>query len=210
MIRIALLALLALAAGCARLTVDTPASPAAEDAAEQRWQARRQQLAGYADWALTGRLAIQNSETGFNAGLNWRQAGPAFRLRLMAPFGRGTWAISREADTVALVTPDQGTFQAASVGELMDRHLGWRLPVDGARYWVLGVPEPGAAVDSYRIDADGRLTDLSQGGWRISVNRYQAVPDPAAADATLELPARLFLTYGELEVRIAVTRWELD
>ncbi|MBT8446284.1 MAG: lipoprotein insertase outer membrane protein LolB [Gammaproteobacteria bacterium] len=205
---LALLVLGALAVGCAPLPVDT--EPAPDNAAEALWQARQQQLADVDAWALTGRLAIQNSETGFNAGLNWRQAGEDYRLRLMAPFGRGTWAISRASGYVELATPEHGSFRAATVGELMERHLGWQLPVDGARYWMLGVPEPDAEVEAYRIDSDGRLTDLVQRGWRISVNRYQSVADPAAADAPVDLPARLFLTYGDLEVRIAVTRWEFD
>lgn len=206
--RLALLALVALAAGCARLPVDTGTAP--RGSAEALWQARQQRLADVDAWSLTGRLAIQNSETGFNAGLNWRQAGADYRLRLMAPFGRGTWAITRASGYVELATPAEGSFRAATAGELMDRHLGWQLPVDGARYWIRGVPDPDAEVEAYRIDSDGRLTDLTQRGWRISVNRYQAVADPAAADARLDLPARLFLTYGDLEVRIAVTRWEFD
>jgi outer membrane lipoprotein LolB len=85
------------------------------------------------------------------------------------------------------------------IAQLQDR-LGFELPLDELRYWLLGVPDPGAAFDMTRNDQD-RAQQLTQAGWTLKYDRYM----PVNGDL---LPARLVLSREGVRVRIAVDHWE--
>jgi len=87
----------------------------------------------------------------------------------------------------------------AVLAELHQR-LGVELPIDHLRFWLLGVPDPGAAFDFKRNDQD-RASQLTQDGWTVDYDRYMPV------DADL-LPAHVVLSREGVRVRIAVDRWE--
>lgn len=190
------LALCALAGlvACSRLSPlpETPDNGAAAHAAR---------VAAVRDWQLAGRVAIQREDQGFSAGLRWRQQGDAYDLRVMAPLNGGTFALFGDAGKVVMVTPKGERYEAAEATALMHQHLGWSIALDGTRYWIRGLPRPGAAVTQPLTDSRGRYTDFAQDGWRISILDYV---DHAGAS----LPRRLFMANDELEVRLAITRWE--
>jgi outer membrane biogenesis lipoprotein LolB len=74
--------------------------------------------------------------------------------------------------------------------------------VEGARYWVRGVPDPKAKIDHLTLDAAGHLSALAQSGWQISVLAYREV-------AGYQLPAKLLLVAGNVQLRLVIDQWEL-
>ena len=87
----------------------------------------------------------------------------------------------------------------AVVAQLQDR-LGFELPLDNLRYWLLGIPDPNTPFELTR-NAQDRAARLAQAGWNIEYDDYMA------GDGDL-LPKRLVLTRAEARVRIAIDRWE--
>ncbi len=162
----------------------------------------RAAVAALDDWRLAGKLAVQRDDEGVSATLEWREQGDRFDLRLVAPLNGGTFQLSGAPGRVALATPEGEVFVAASAGDLVEQHLGWRLPVEGARWWVRGIPAPGSAATQEVFDAQGRWTDFAQDGWRISILDYLEDQQP-------HLPRKLFLARDTLKVRVVVKRWEL-
>ena len=162
----------------------------------------RAAVAALDDWRLAGKLAVQRDDEGVSATLEWREQGDRFDLRLVAPLNGGTFQLSGEPGRVALATPEGEVFVAASAGDLVEQRLGWRLPVEGARWWVRGIPAPGSAATQEVFDAQGRWTDFAQDGWRISILDYLEDQQP-------HLPRKLFLARDTLKVRVVVKRWEL-
>jgi outer membrane biogenesis lipoprotein LolB len=67
------------------------------------------------------------------------------------------------------------------------KRLGVRLPVNGLRYWVRGLPEPGSTPG--QTDADGRLTRLEQNGWVIEYPAYANRPSASRSARTHRRPA---------------------
>lgn len=185
-------------AGCAGLPPTAPETPQADPA--QLWANRLASLAPRQRWTLDGRMAVQRGNEGGQARIHWRQTGPAFALKIMAPLGQGTYLLQGDPQGVAMETPQQGRVEASDLATLMTTHLRWNLPVAGARYWVLGLPIPGHPLNSLRLDAVGRLTDMAQDGWRISVLDYQTI-------GSTDLPRKLFLTANDLQLRLAITQW---
>jgi outer membrane lipoprotein LolB len=192
---------LVLLAGCTRLA--PPSVAPAPSAAETAWQARQAALQALPGFALGGRVAIQREAEGGQAGLRWQQRGDRFDLRIAAPLAQGTYRLEGAPERAVLTAPGGARYSAADIDTLMTTHLAWALPVSGARYWVLGVPVPGRPVTQLSLDAQGRMQDLAQDGWRISVLAYRDVGGMA-------LPSRLFLLGRDLKLRLAISNWTLE
>jgi outer membrane biogenesis lipoprotein LolB len=73
--------------------------------------------------------------------------------------------------------------------------------VQGLSFWIQGTSRPGTPF-TLEAGEDGRVTVLRQDGWSIVYQAYAPT-----ADATWR-PSRLVLTYPDVELRIAIDRWQ--
>ena len=178
-------------AGCA--TLRHPPAPTGAPAA---WNERLVQLEHAQSWQLEGRAAAALGQQGWQASLNWRQNGPASDLHLAGPLGVGATEVKMTPAGLSLNgAPPNGAVQA----QLQDK-LGFELPLDNLRYWLLGIPDPTVPFDLTRNPQD-RAQRLSQAGWTIDYDEYM----PANGDL---LPKRLVLNRADARVRIAVDHWQ--
>lgn len=190
-----------LATGCAGPLLSRPTPPPVVPS-QQAWEAHRAAMVAIDPFTVSGRVAIQRGSEGGGAKLRWQQEGEVTDLRIMAPMAQGTFRLQGDGQRVELTSPDGKRYQAANFEALMAAHVNWSFPVDGARFWVRGIPDPAQAVDNLNLDDDGRLSDLAQGGWRISVLAYRDFGGQT-------LPSRLFLNAGELQIRLVIDTWQI-
>ncbi len=160
------------------------------------WEARVARLTPLKSFALNGRIAVQHEAQGGQARVQWEQADESFSLRLSAPLGQGSFALKGDAEQVSLQTPDGQTYTATDLDSLMATHMQWTLPVAGARYWIRGLPVPNHPVAQLNLDDQGRLIDLAQDGWRISVLEYHG-----------DLPRKIFMLGDKLQLRLLIAQW---
>lgn len=179
----------------------TPPRPEVADP-EARFAARRAQLTDQDQWRLAGHVAVQLGDEGWHAGLRWQQYTERFDIDLLDPLGRMAAQLEGGPRTASIVTSKGETAHAADAESLMVDLLGWGVPLEGLRYWVLGVPEPNGAPAQVELDAYGRLAELRQAGWLIDYQDYQDV-------SGLELPEKLRLSNRGLTVKLIVDEWEL-
>jgi outer membrane lipoprotein LolB len=179
-------------AGCATLRP----KPALPSGAAVSWDERRKDLEQASHWDLDGRTAVALGQQGWQASLNWRQSGAESDLHLAGPLGVGALTIKVTAAGLSL---NGAPPSDAVVAQLQDR-LGFELPLDNLRYWLLGIPDPSAPFGLTRNGQD-RAAHLSQAGWSIDYDDYM----PDRGDL---LPKRLVLTRASARVRIAIDRWE--
>lgn len=179
-----------------------PTDPGQRDLGSAPWEGHRAAVDRLQRWSLRGRVALHTPEAGWQAGLVWTQMASGYSLRIMAPLGQGTYGLDGGLTEVALRTPDNRIHVARDPEALLQRNLGWSLPVSGLHYWVRGIPDPRADIDSLGTDASGRLTELQQSGWHIRVREYGRYQG-------LDLPKRIFLDTEKFKVRIAIERWDL-
>jgi outer membrane lipoprotein LolB len=160
------------------------------------WEQRVVDLQRSSSWQLDGRAAVAVGTQGWQATLNWRQRGDSAEVHLSGPFGVGALVLKRTTEGLSLngAPPND-----AVVAQLQER-LGFDLPLDHLRFWLLGVPDPAAAFDLKRNGQD-RASQLTQADWSVDYDRYMPI------DGDL-LPAHLVLTREGVRVRIAVDRWE--
>jgi len=159
------------------------------------WSERRASLQSWQRYALEGRVAVQAGDEGFTAALRWAQANERSTLELQGPLGAGAVRFEH--------SPLQAPRETAAAREALETQLGFSLPVESLRYWLLGVPDPTSSAEESVLEAGGRLGALQQGGWRIDYPRYAAV-----AGSRLELPETIEIRRDPVRLRVRIARWE--
>jgi outer membrane lipoprotein LolB len=185
-----------LTAACCLVALSACVSTRPQRPADE-WSMRLQILQHANAWALQGRAAAAAGSQGWQASLDWRQRAEFSELHLSGPLGIGAQVIAQ--------TPNGLSINGASPSEqalkqLQDR-LGFELPLDDLRYWLLGVPAPNQAFDLTRNALD-RAQHLVQDGWSIDYDRYMA----ASGDV---LPAHIVLARDDVRVRVVVDHWDM-
>ncbi len=187
------LAMLALA-GCASLP--QPQTPA--DA--ELYRQHQLRTAGISAFSLSARMAVQTEQRGFSGTVRWQHAAEGDRLAFFSPLGSQVAEIVSAANSITLTTSDQKTYTAQDAETLLQQTMGWSLPLQGLRHWVLGRPADGA-FDAIAWDAEGRFTRLRQHGWDIEYPVYATVNG-------VTLPSKVLLRSQKLNLKLLVDRWE--
>ena len=187
------LALVLALAGCQTVPVSSAPSVA--------WSVRRPSLQNLSRFGLNGRVAVAVGKQGFNAGLRWTQSASVTRLALTGPLGAGGVEVTADGGSLSVVTSSGKRLGDADARAELEDKLGFEPPLTSLRYWVLGVPDPGAPA-SVQLDSEQRLNQLTQDGWQIDYTGYM----PVGAEW---LPRLLTLHRAQVRVRMVVDGWQL-
>jgi outer membrane lipoprotein LolB len=123
-------------AGCQTV----PVSPAPSVA----WSVRRPSLQDLSRFGLNGRVAVAVGNQGFNAGMRWTQAASVTHLALTGPLGAGGVEVTADGGDLSVVTSSGKRLGDADARAELEDKLGFEPPLTSLRYWILGVPDPGA------------------------------------------------------------------
>jgi outer membrane lipoprotein LolB len=169
-----------------------PPKPGAE------WQQRQTDLQHDHSWQMDGRTAVALGTQGWQATMNWRQTDLYGEVHLSGPFGIGALVLKQVPEGLSL----NGAPPSDAVTAQVRERLGFDPPLEHLRFWLLGVPDPGATSEVKRNDQD-RVQQLTQDGWNVAYDRYM----PVKGDV---LPAHLVLTRDEVRVKIAIDHWDFS
>jgi outer membrane lipoprotein LolB len=150
--------------------------------AEAPWPEQRAALETLDRYALNGRVAVAANGQGFSASLRYTQLPRRTEFSLDGPLGIGGLRVEVEGDDVAVATSRGEKLDGPEARAELERRLGFALPLEDLRWWLLGIPAPGdAAVNS---NESGEIRDFTQRDWRVSV-------DSRIAGLGFSLPRRL-------------------
>jgi len=185
--------------------------------ASAQWAARQVQLAAIDSWTVKGRLGVRTNTRGGVATVIWHRERDTHRIELFGPFGGGRVRISQDATSARLIDARQQRSVGRTAEEVLFARVGWHVPFEAMRYWVVGLPAPGAA-DAQQLDVLGRLMTLRQAGWEITFDDYRPT-------RRVELPWRISLKAlpgavhrvtvdgtdlgDRLEVKLRIKEWAL-
>jgi outer membrane lipoprotein LolB len=189
-------------AGCCLLVLSACATRTPREGAPREpageWSMRAQILQHAHSWRLEGRAAVAAGAQGWQASLNWQQSEASSELQLAGPLGIGAQVIKRTPNGISI----NGAAPGESALSQLQERLGFSLPIEDLRFWLLGVPNPNSAFELQRNDQD-RALHLTQSDWSIDYDRYMA----SGGDV---LPAHIVLTRDDIRVRIVVDHWALQ
>jgi outer membrane lipoprotein LolB len=195
--RVAAGALLAALTACAGLkpAPNAPTNAPAANAAAVRTNA-----------SYHGRFAVRYTDSNGvqrNAYGNFdlQQQGESATLQLLNPLGQTMARVVASPSGATLELPDRPTQTAQDVEGLMQRALGFPLPIDGLRYWLKPAISPDSPARTQTDPATGRMRQIEQDGWTIDYVAY-------ADDAQTALIKRVDLSRDDpaLDVKLVLDR----
>ena len=162
---------------------------------------RARALAPKKIWKLEGRLGVQLEHDGFSAGLIWLQDHGHFDISLFDPVGRRVARLTGNEGAVDLKTSQGQSFSGDDPEKLLQKHLGWSIPVRSLSWWVKGLPDPATVAWRQEYDDLGRLVSLSQGGWDMHIVSYQDADRHA-------MPRLTRMTHDKVKLKLLIRSWE--
>ncbi|MCW8910276.1 MAG: lipoprotein insertase outer membrane protein LolB [Gammaproteobacteria bacterium] len=171
---------------------------------EQQWQQHQQQVSAIHQWNISGRMAIETADNGGQVDIFWQQEkNDIYDIRMIAPFGGGTSVLTSRPEGVTFTNGNGEQIVEQNADRLMERIEGWRFPVSGLRYWILGVPAPHNNARLINWNEQGYLNIMEQDGWRIEMLNYKQV-------GRYTLPKKIFISRldrDDLSVRMVIRKW---
>ncbi len=165
-------------------------------------EAREQQLADANHWTLQGRLFVSNGQDNGTGSFTWTQNGDHYEFTLRAPITGKSFRLVGGSDGAELDGLDGGPQRGPDAEVLMHRALGWNVPLDELRAWVLGVRAKDAAAElSFGDDKLPSL--LQQDGWAVSYPAWDTTRQPP-------LPTKVFADKPPYKVKLAIESWSMQ
>ena len=168
---------------------------------ERLWQSHRTALVDLTNWQTSGRVGVITANEGWSASFDWRQQQADYWIRISGPFGRSLVELVGKPRYVRLKEGGKKALVAQSADVLLEQRTGWTLPVDGLRYWIVGLPVPGFP-EQHTVDSQGNLSSLNQAGWLIEYKSYQQVDG-------YRLPRKLQMVNGDVRVKLIASDWQV-
>lgn len=168
------------------------------------WAQRRERLLSLDSWQAQGRIAVKAEGRGGQGDLSWEQQGAESRVRVSGPFGAGAYEIRWDPETLS-ITSRNGEYSRSYAGadsaeQFLAEHLGWSFPAASARFWLLGVPDPGSPSEQ-RFTPDGRLEAIEQNGWSVTYSRF-------VEQSGMPMPAKIAIEGVRARLRLVLDHWD--
>jgi outer membrane lipoprotein LolB len=163
------------------------------------YQQRSADLITRSSWELAGKLSLDDGEEGGSGKLSWKVSDELSLMSFRGALGRGAWKLDSGPGFATLSKADGQISRANSISELAEAEVGWHIPVDSLKWWVLGIAAPGetSLID---LDSEGLLQELHQNEWQIRFDRYRVFGD-------VNLPAKIEAVNGPYRIKMAVSSW---
>ena len=191
---ISLLFTLALS-GCVNLS----SPPGATSFTAQQQSKRAQDLTAIKQWSIQGAFSITSPSDQEIANYTWELKDQKhFTIMISSTLNLYQLNITQSGTVVTLVKDQKQPLIADNIETLMQKTLGYALPVDNLYYWIRGLAAPGqhqAVYNDY-----GLLTQLQQNGWSITFLNYKH-------HQQVDLPQLIRLQGHDLKVKLVIKHW---
>ena len=193
-----LISVMALATGCSSL----PAVPKTVGVNLFNWQGR---FSAITEPVSSDGLSKTRDKESIAGQFNLSQSeSNELNLELANPLGVAVARLRVGTGKAVLQIANQADRQATDLDTLTEQAMGWRVPIDKMAQWLNGKSH--GPADAALFDADGRLVEATDGGWRLSVSawRENGKPQrlllqwPASASFAPKVP------YTKVELRLIV------
>lgn len=152
-------------------------------------------------WAMEGRLGVHAGKNAWQANLNWEHDHEQDRLRISGPLSQGLISIIVQKDLIYVNEGDGKTELSRNPAELLRQRLGFYVPLESLRFWIMGAANPNLSNKDLGGDST-RIGGFDQEGWIVEVIQQER-------ENGWSLPAKLKISRGEIQLKIVVDRWSV-
>jgi outer membrane lipoprotein LolB len=147
-------------------------------------------------WEFEGRGAVKSSSDSGSFNILWRHQGKEDNLRLSGFLGQGAVAIKVSGEHIEIDRGNGHLETSERPQELLERQLGFYVPVAALRFWVLGLPE---AKKYFEVCSDG----FRQAGWDVQYSQWMKT-------AGYDMPHKIMVNNEELKLKLVIDQWVLS
>lgn len=181
--------------GCAWLWQPEAAAPGG---------AEREKLRAVSAWVMEGRIAVRTPDDAWSANLEWRHEGGEDRMMLNGPFAQRAATIRYTKKFISFEAADGSRAESADPEALLLERLGFAVPLDALRYWVLALPVPDQEFfPRPSSETPAALADFDQAGWSL---RY----DSFMQEGRWAVPRKMVIQGRGVVLKLIVDRWRFD
>ena len=155
------------------------------------------------DFRLRGKIAVRVDQEAFSASFDWRQAGPRYEIELWGPLGQGRTRLSGDDSMLSIADGRGEMLRSTDAAALMEKNLGWAVPMASLRHWVRGGYDPAVPAANRSYAQDGHLRTFEQLGWAVYLQRWS---DTAIGPA----PGRIIATQAGRRIVVVCRDWSLE
>ena len=146
---------------------------------------------------VEGKISVRGSGGGVSASFVWWQRSESYEVEFWGPLGSQRTRIQGDAGSFAIVDAGGERIGGADPELLMQRELGWSVPVAVLSHWIQGAPSPTSPWTAASHDEAGHFAAFDQGGWHVEV----LARNPEA------LPTRVRAWRGSDRIVVACRNW---
>ncbi len=117
-------------------------------------------LAIESDFNISGRFIIKQPNKNNYGNFTWSKSDESEVLDFNSPIGQTVAEIIIESGIATLYTGSE-SYTAESFNDIMQKQLGFVLPISYLHYWIQGTPLPNEPMDAQLIDGFVQL------GWKV-------------------------------------------
>jgi len=196
--RILLISSCLLLTGCISLTAPKANTNYTATSKEQH----KQQLSKITKWEMQGAFSLQSPQESQIANYKWSvQKYNSYQLSITSAMNLYSVIINRNQNSTYLINNKKQTITAATPEKLLEKTIGYSIPVSNLYYWSRGVAAPGANKAQY--SDNGHLTQLDQDGWHIVFSKY-------TNQNNIDLPQTINLSRNDITIKLIVKNWKIQ
>lgn len=157
------------------------------------------------DFSLIGRISVKTDKDGFSGGIRWQHKEHFHNLLLLSPIGQVVAQIEQDNQGIQLITSDRQIYYAESIEDLTEQVFGWKLPIAGLEYWIMGKTNPQTAAE-IDIDRDDKVVAIRQDGWEVTYLAFFSHLPSQPIDKSF--PRIIELNYPNLKLKLVIDSWK--
>lgn len=146
---------------------------------------------------VEGKISVRGGAGGASASFVWWQREGSYEVEFWGPLGSQRTRIQGDEGSFAIVDAAGERISGTNPEALMQRELGWSVPVTVLSHWIRGAPSPALPWHTPSHDSAGRFAAFEQAGWQVVVI---ARNDDA-------LPTRIRAQRGTDRIVVACRNW---
>ena len=156
-------------------------------------------LSTFSSYQFKGKMSFSDGQDGGSGSVQWQSDGGLVNARLKAPLGSKSWQLS-ELNLGAELIANGGTFVADSAQYLISDQLGWQVPWQQLKSWVIGLPFR-KNQGQIAWQNDGFI--ITEDGWRIEYSRLKTYPE----SSSLQLPHKMIARKNNYSIKLSINQW---